>query len=249
MSLDLSHFGASPDDKINIAIIGANGGIGNVLIDKLSIHPKTQHIYALSRSSYTPKNNNTSFIQIDFAQESTIRDAAERIDNALDLIIIATGFLHDQNTSPEKSLRDLSPEGFYKNFLVNTIGPALIAKYLMPKFPRESRSIFAVLTARVGSISDNQVGGWYAYRASKAAMNMTIKNLAIEGARKFKNNAIVALHPGTVDTNLSRPFHANVGHEIFTPAQSAQYLLEVISKIAPHDTGRFFAWDAQEITP
>jgi NAD(P)-dependent dehydrogenase (short-subunit alcohol dehydrogenase family) len=165
-------------------------------------------------------------------------------------VIVATGLLHDGELVPEKSLRDLSAEKFLRLFEVNTILPALVGKYFLPKLNRENKSIFAALSARVGSISDNQLGGWYAYRASKAALNMIIKNAAIEIGRQNKQAVIVGLHPGTVDSRLSKPFQSNVADgQLFTPAFSAQKLLEVLETLTQEKSGKCFAWDGQEITP
>ena len=151
---------------------------------------------------------------------------------------------------PEKSLRDLSSDKFHRIFEVNTITPALIAKYFLRKLNKEKTSIFTALSARVGSISDNQLGGWYAYRASKAALNMIIKNAAIEVARENKKAIIVGLHPGTVDSDLSKPFQGHVADKnLFTPEYSAEKLLKVLEDLSPEKTGKCFAWDGKEILP
>lgn len=128
--------------------------------------------------------------------------------------------------------------------------PALIAKHLLPKLNKDHPAIFAALSARVGSISDNQLGGWYAYRASKAALNMIIKNAAIEVGRRNRKAIVVGLHPGTVDSDLSKPFQGNVADgKLFTPEDSAQKLLEVLRSLGPEQTGKCFAWDGKEVLP
>ena len=130
----------------------------------------------------------------------------------------------------------------------NTIGPALVAKHLLPQLARDRKSVFAALSARVGSIRDNKLGGWYAYRASKAALNMLIKTLSIEHGRRWPQSAVVALHPGTVDTQLSRPFSGRVPRsQLATPAEAAHRLLQVIDGLGAEDTGRLFAWDGSRI--
>ena len=135
-------------------------------------------------------------------------------------------------------------------FGINTFGPGLVAKHFLPKMAREGRTVFAALSARVGSISDNGFGGWHAYRASKAALNMLIRNLAIEQARKNDQSICVGLHPGTVDTRLSAPFQGNVpDKQLFSPEQSAGYLLDVIDGLTASDTGRLFDWQGKEIAP
>ena len=139
-------------------------------------------------------------------------------------------------------------ENFEHLFQINTIGPALVAKYFLPKLNRNSRSVFAVLSARVGSIADNRLGGWYAYRASKAALNMIIKNASIEIARKNKQAIVVCLHPGTVDSLLSKPFQSNVPDgKLFSPEFSAGKLLSVVDNLSPDQSGGIVGWDGEPI--
>ena len=166
----------------------------------------------------------------------------------LDLVIVANGMLHSKEIMPEKSIKELSRYKFQQLFEVNTIVPSLIAKHFLPHLNRDYPSIFAALSARVGSISDNELGGWYAYRASKAALNMIIKNAAIEMSRRNQKAIIVGLHPGTVDTDLSRPFHKNIPVEqLLTPHQSVTRLLEVLASLTADQSGKCFAWDGKEI--
>ena len=165
-------------------------------------------------------------------------------------MIVATGILFDGNITPEKSLRELSAKKFLRLFEVNTILPALIAKHFLPKLNKQDRSIFAALSARVGSVSDNKLGGWYSYRASKSGLNMIIKNAAIEINRQNKNAIIVGLHPGTVDSNLSKPFQGNVPDgKLFTPDYSVKRLLDVLGNLTPESSGRCFSWDGKEVQP
>ena len=165
-----------------------------------------------------------------------------------DMVFVATGLLHDADRGPEKALRDLDPAWLAKQYAVNTIGPALIAKHFLPILPRTGRSVFAALSARVGSISDNRLGGWYGYRASKAALNQLIRTLAIEDKRRNDRGIVVALHPGTVDTRLSRPFQQR-GRDLFQPDRAAVQLLDVLDALKPTDSGKLFAWDGAEIAP
>lgn len=227
----------------NIAILGASGAIGNAF--KVHLYKKypDASLFAFSRKG----DNN-----INYSSEASIAEAAEHATKTkpLDLVIVANGILHDGPLMPEKSLRDLSAENFQRLFEVNTIAPALITKYFVPKLNKEQPSIFAALSARVGSISDNELGGWYAYRASKAALNMIIKNTSIEIARKNKQAIIVGLHPGTVESNLSKPFQGNVAEgKLFTPEYSAGKLLEVLERLTPEQTGKCIGWDGKEILP
>ena len=133
-------------------------------------------------------------------------------------------------------------------FEINTFGVGLLAKHLIPLFPRQGRSVFASLSARVGSIADNRLGGWYSYRASKSAQNMFIKGLSIEAKMRWPELVCVALHPGTVDSQLSAPFTARVPeNKLFSPAQSCAYLCSVVEGLSPDDSGNFYAWDGQPI--
>ncbi|MDA8561659.1 SDR family NAD(P)-dependent oxidoreductase [Gammaproteobacteria bacterium] len=227
----------------NISIIGASGAIGSAFTKILSEKYPNASIFAFSRNSQH---------RIDYSREDSIAKAAELAteEKPLDLVIVANGILHDDALMPEKSLRDLSAEKFHRIFEANTITPTLIAKYFLPKLNKKQPSVFAALSARVGSISDNQLGGWYAYRASKAALNMIIKNAAIEVGRSNKHAIIVGLHPGTVDSELSKPFQGNVeNRNLFTPEYSAEKLLKVLENLHPAQTGKCFAWDGEEVLP
>ncbi len=231
-------------EPFNAVVIGASGGIGKAFGQALESHDHTSHVFKFSRQ---PQDG---CFPLDICDEEQIKEAADSIHKPIHLVIVSTGLLHDKDLLPEKSINTLDQEMMERLFLVNTIGPALIAKHFIPLLPRADKSVFAVLSARVGSISDNRSGGWHSYRASKAALNMMIKNIAIETARKYKKAAIIGLHPGTVDTNLSSPFQSNVKEgKLFTPKQSAGYLLDIINQVKAEDTGKIFAWDGQEIQP
>jgi len=228
-------------DPQNIVILGAAGAIGSAFTNLLSQKYPNASLLAFSRNGEH---------SINYSSEDSIAEAAELAakEKSLDLVIVANGILHEETLIPEKSLRDLSAEKFHRVFEVNTITPALIAKYFLPKLNKEKLSVFSALSARVGSISDNQLGGWYAYRASKAALNMIIKNAAIEVGRRNKHAIIVGLHPGTVDSDLSKPFQGNVADEqLFTPEYSAEKLLAVLENLSVEQTGKCFAWDGKEI--
>ncbi len=237
----------------NIAIIGANGAIGSEFVKQFRQfrEKNIDKIYAFSRNKpdYIDENDKIIFAKIDIEDENSIKNAAEIVGaEKLDLILVATGFLHNENFGPEKSLREISSEKFQKVFAINAIGPALIAKYFLPKLNNENKAIFAAISARVSSISDNFLGGWYAYRASKTALNMVLRNLAIEIKRTNKNAIIVGLHPGTVDSNLSKPFKASVKPEkLFSPNYSAQKLIEVLSLVKSEDSGFLFDYEYKKI--
>lgn len=242
MSLDLQ----------NIVIIGSSGGIGRAFTKLLSETYLSATIHAFSRHEPKDVISRVKYQMIDYRDESSIEKSAHIASSkgAIDLVIVATGMLHDKEIMPERSLVELSLEKFQRLFEVNTITPALIAKHFLPKLNKERPSLFAALSARIGSISDNQLGGWYAYRASKAALNMIIKNAAIELARSNHQAILVGLHPGTVDTHLSKPFQRNVPNgKLFTPEYSTQKLLNVLESLTPSQSGRCFAWDGKEILP
>jgi len=227
----------------NIVIIGASGAIGSAFVNLISKKYPNSNLCIFSQ-----KGNH----YIDYSSERSISEAADIAskENPIDLVIVTNGILHDGEMMPEKSLGDISAKKFQRVFEVNIITPALIAKYFLPKLNKKERSIFVALSARVGSISDNKLGGWYSYRASKAALNMIIKNASIEIGRKNKQAIILGVHPGTVDSNLSKPFQRNISSEkLFTPEHSAEKILEVLSNLSVEQTGKIFAWDGTEILP
>ncbi len=219
-------------------VAGASGGIGAALVTALSANGP---VLGLSRSDPVP---------FDALDETSISAAFALIDAPVRRLIITTGMLHDVIQGPEKSWRDLDPSKLSRSFAINAIAPALVIKQAIPLFPRRGRVEIAALSARVGSISDNRTGGWHGYRASKAALNQLIKTISIELARSHPELICVALHPGTVDTGMSKPFQRGVAPEkLFTPAHSAQRLLAVLAALQPTDTGGHFAWDGSRILP
>ncbi|SHO57744.1 SDR family NAD(P)-dependent oxidoreductase [Vibrio quintilis] len=236
----------------NIVITGSSGAIGSAFIRQVAAVYPDATIHAFSRQETAPELACVKTHQIDYIDESSIEAAAQVAtqDAPVDLMLVATGLLHCENLLPEKSLKEMTAAKLNAVFEANTIVPALFAKHFLPCMNRKERSVFAVLSARVGSISDNRLGGWYAYRASKAALNMIIKNAAIETGRLNKQAIVAGLHPGTVDSHLSQPFQGNVPEsQLFTPADSARYLLAVINHLTPAQSGRCFAWDGKEIQP
>ena len=218
-------------------IIGASGGIGAELADLFQT--MGDRVHRLSRSAGG----------IDLTDAASIAAAADALPfNAATRLVVATGLLHDESLSPERSLRDLDQVSLERAFLVNAIGPALVLRHFLPRLARSGRVEVALLSARVGSIADNRLGGWYGYRASKAALNQLVRTAAIEVARTRPEAVLAALHPGTVDTEMSRPFQANVAPErLFTPAKSAQALADVLGRLTPSDSGGFFDWQGKAI--
>ena len=234
----------------NVAVVGASGGIGRAFVDRLSDDPRAANVFAFSRSPMQPSAQNCTWHGIDIEEEASIREAAESVaDSPLDLVVVTAGILHQgDQVRPETSFKKLDMASMQKVFAVNTIGPALVAKHFLPLLRARHKAVFAALSARVGSISDNRLGGWSSYRASKAALNMYIKTLALEQTRRRPHSIVVGLHPGTVATELSAPFTRRASdRKVFTPAQSADYLLAVINGLSPEDSGGFFAWDGQSI--
>jgi NAD(P)-dependent dehydrogenase (short-subunit alcohol dehydrogenase family) len=217
-----------------VVVIGASGGIGRALADLAQA--RGAQVIRLSRPD------------IEVADEAGIAAAAEAAGDGLSHVIVASGLLHRDGIGPERDWRQLSADWMLESFRVNAVLPALVAKHFLPRLRRDGPALFALLSARVGSIGDNRLGGWHSYRASKAAANQLVRTLSVELKRKNPGAAIVALHPGTVDTGMSKPFQRNVTPEkLFTPAAAAGHLWNVMEGIGPAQSGGFLAWDGSEI--
>lgn len=241
-----------PADGEVAVVIGAAGGIGRALVAALGRQGRYEHVAALSRRRPADLDDEAgqSWIEADSLDASSLEAAARRVRElgAATRVIVATGVLHGPGFSPEKSLRALNADALAKVFAINTIGPALVAQHFLPLMPRDRPAVFAALSARVGSIADNGKGGWYGYRASKAALNMIIRTAAIEQARSHPQAVCVALHPGTVETPLSRPFTGQTPPErLFTPLVAAGHILSVLDGLGPDSTGGFYAWNGAGI--
>jgi len=235
----------------NVAVIGASGGIGQALVELLATDPRVASLQAFCRSPESLNRGRAKIGRVDVTDESSISAAAEATaaSGPVDLVIVASGILHrEPDIQPEKSLRELDPQNLMTAFSINAIGPAMVAKHFLPHMRRDHKTVFAAMSARVGSISDNRLGGWASYRSSKAALNMLLKTISIEHARQYPRSVIAGLHPGTVATNLSSPFTRRVPEgRLFTPAMSAEYLLRVINALEPADSGGLFAWNGERI--
>jgi len=247
--IDLESFGRN----LNVAVFGATGGIGKALTFSLSKNPNTKSIYAISRSKNEYASPKITSLQVDIGNESDIERVSRAVKstvNELHMVLVATGILHvGDDIKPEKSWRALDRVSMEAVFRVNAIGPALVAKHFLPLLAQNRKSVFAALSARVGSIEDNRLGGWYAYRSSKAALNMMIRTLAIELARLNPSALCVGLHPGTVNTSLSKPFQGSVSKEnLFSVERSASHLLHVLNVLQPEQSGQVFAWDGKPIS-
>ena len=226
------------DDRNTALVIGASGGLGAALVAKLVGDAQHAQVLGLSRSQ-----GDQGVPMLDMTSEASIAASADWLkaqcfDKPLRLVIVATGFLHSDGTGPERSLAQLDAAYLSQVFAVNTIGPALLLKYLAPLLPKHGDAKIVFISAKVGSIGDNALGGWYGYRASKAALNQIVKTASIELARRNKQTCCVALHPGTVSTALSEPF-GKTGLNVREPALAAREILAVIHQLTAQDNGRF----------
>lgn len=224
------------------AILGASGGIGAALAEAVEGRGTHTVVHRASRSAGT----------LDYSDPASLKALAANVSSGPPptLILIATGLLLEGDGGPERALRSLDAGWLARQFLVNATGPALAMQALLPLMPRDRRAVFAVLSAKVGSISDNRLGGWYSYRASKAALNQLVRTAAVELARTHPQAVCVALHPGTVGTELSAPFTSRRNpDDLFTPAESAAKLLDVVDGLTPAGSGRLWGWDGREIAP
>jgi NAD(P)-dependent dehydrogenase (short-subunit alcohol dehydrogenase family) len=224
-----------PPDALAV-VVGASGGLGMALVAGLRAQWGPGRVLGLARSG-TPSLNLLDEASVAEALNGA-RDTAAQRGLTLRLIIDATGWLHGQGWQPEKSWCQLDAAHLAHNFAINAIGPALLMKHGLPGLPREGPAVFATLSAKVGSIGDNRLGGWYGYRAAKAALNQLVRTAAIELGRTHPQAVCVALHPGTVETALSRPF-ARAGLDVLAPEAAAQRLLGVIAGLTPERSGRF----------
>ena len=230
-------------------VFGASGGIGRALCEELAARG-TKMIYAGSRSGVGPEAKGIRPFAFDLADEASIAAAAEAMrDDPPEWVIVATGVLTlPDGTGPERSFKRLEAAAMAEVFALNTIGPALIAKHMLALMPRTKPFVFAALSARVGSISDNRLGGWHSYRASKAALNMLLRNFALEAARTHPEGVVVGLHPGTVDSALSQPFQSGLAEgQLTTPGDAAANLLGVLAGLGPEHSGRVFDFRGEEI--
>ena len=235
----------------NVAVIGSSGAIGKAFLNQYLKDSSISNIYAISRTHIETNDERIKYIQMDITDEKSVENAAKTIKGKyLDQIIIATGILHTSSFGPEKSIRDISVNKFVEVLTVNTIGPALVGKYFLPLLNKKNKSVMAFLSARVGSISDNKLGGWYSYRASKSALNQVIKNFSIEIRRTNLNAVIIGLQPGTVKSKLSEPFQKNVKEgALISAEESVTKLFKVIEGSSNIESGSLFGWDGKIIKP
>ena len=236
------------NQKQKIAIFGANGSIGQALC---AHYQKQSDVYAFTRNDFDIDESGLVKILLDDFNEDSVFQAANKFDNDFfDKIIVSIGILHNERFMPEKRIEEVSSDQFLEIIRINTLIPTLIARSFHKKLKKNDKSTLAFLSARVGSITDNRSGGWYSYRASKAALNMVIKNLSIELRRYNKELVVIGLHPGTVDSRLSQPFQKNLeDSKIFSADFSVLKLSSVINSLEIEDSGKCIAWDGEEILP
>ena len=247
-------------NPVNALIVAASQGIGLGFVKKLLQDDRIAKVYVTSRQLESAcdlialageHSERLICLEMDITDELQIIEAVQKIRTQVDklhLVVNCVGLLHENTLQPEKSLKQINSENLLRYFQINSIGAVLLAKHLLPLFRHGERSVFATISAKLGSIGDNQLGGWYGYRASKAALNMLMRTAAIEYKRSCPKALIVTLHPGTTDTRLSRPFQGNVPAEkLFSVERTVTQLLTVIEQLQEGDSGQFFSWDGSRL--
>jgi len=242
-------FDQEQDQRLAV-VIGASGGLGRAFVEELRGEPRWDKIVGVGRRRPAdwPDDPGLPFLAADPLNEEALADLAVALPKlgAPGFILIATGLLHAPDITPEKSMRTVTGANLARLFEVNAVLPALICKHLAPLLPKDERSVLAALSARVGSVGDNRLGGWHAYRASKAALNMLIRCQAIELSRERPLAICAALHPGTVDTPLSAPF-ARGKRPVDAPRTAAARLLKVVHQLEAADSGGFFDYNGAPV--
>jgi NAD(P)-dependent dehydrogenase (short-subunit alcohol dehydrogenase family) len=235
---------------VRAVVLGGRGGIGSAFVEAILRADPRSRVVSTSRSAAWAAAGGGRHV-LDITHEGDVAALAERLSEegwVPNVVINTVGVLHDGDLQPERTWRRLDPAALHRSFAINAVGPALLIKHLLPLMPRGERAVFASLSARIGSIGDNRLGGWYSYRASKAAHNMLLKTASIEAKRRWPQLVIAALHPGTVETGLSAPFRSSVPEgKLFTPAYSVERLCTVLAKLSPGDSGGHFAYDGSPI--
>jgi NAD(P)-dependent dehydrogenase (short-subunit alcohol dehydrogenase family) len=229
-------------------IIGGSGGLGGALVAALCERQQISEVIATyHHTAPVLQHRKLTWQRLDLRQEAQIVALAADLDR-LDMLINAAGMLHQVQHLPEKSIARLEPEFFMDNMAINALPTLLLAKHARGALAKAAKPVFATISARVGSIEENQLGGWYSYRCSKAALNMALKTLSIEWMRTLPQATVAALHPGTNATALSAPFQKGVPEDkLFNPQRGAQQLLAIIDRLSPAQTGRFWSWDGSEL--
>ena len=229
-----------------LALVVGAGGIGRQIAEDLASKENNLEVILCGR-----KNVFRNFWELDIENDNSLKDFKEKISKSklnLRLVLNATGRLHSEKLNPEKRLQHINRENLIESFSINAFAPILLAKTIEEFINKELEFNFASISARVGSITDNKTGGWYAYRAAKSAQNQLFKSLSIEWARKYPKAIITLLHPGTVNTNLSKPFHKFVPKDkLFSPQKTSNHIIDILENQKKTDPGKFIAWDGKEI--
>ena len=247
------------DSISNVLICGAGDGIGFAMVKNLLKQTDDSKVFATYRSKERSQKlfelkdeykGRVIPVELDVCEASQFKKLSSSLlktTHSLDLVIHSIGFLHDQEFMPEKRIEDINYNQMQKSFMINAASLALLAKSILPLIKNKQPSVFAALSARVGSISDNRSGGWYSYRASKAALNMIIKNLALEFSRSGMSCQSIAIHPGTVDSRLSKPFTSRTKYTLHTLDQAAEHILNVLFHLKEDNQDYFFDWQGKKI--
>ncbi len=233
---------------MKVLIVGGNGGIGKAIIKYLTnVFPSARLYATYHLNAPETEESNIIWFKIDASKESDIKELAEKTPT-LDILINAVGFLHDPTHKPEKSINQFTPAFFNQNLSANTLPTLLLAKYFSAHLKAKQQTYFIALSARIGSIEDNKIGGWVSYRCSKAALNMAIKTISIEWKFKLPNCCVFAFHPGTTDTQLSKPFQKNVSpSKLFTTDYVSQQLFNLVNQLDASCTGKFYSFTGEEL--
>lgn len=236
-----------------MVVLGAGGGLGQALALELKNQFPDEEIIALSRQ---PQSQSLGSVKLTYCQVEDYSEASlsewvshfKSSEKQLTGVVSAIGMLHDENTFPEKKLTDITADNLTKLFSVNAIKPLLALKTFLPILDRKKTRFWVQLSAKVGSIEDNYLGGWYAYRSSKAALNMLLKTASVELKRTHKALAVAAIHPGTTDTDLSKPFQQRVpADKLYSPELSAERIIAVTKRLRPEQSGGFWHWDGEPL--
>lgn len=254
MSMQQKSQTSSQTSKVAL-IVGAGQGIGLEFVRQLLQTDRYDRVYATYRNPQSAllaiADPRLSSLPLDVTDETQIAAVIQKIQSSLSVppavlttVIYCVGILHEGAIQPEKSLRQLNGDQLLRYFQVNSIGAALVAKHVQPLLKHGDRAVLAAISAKIGSIGDNALGGWYGYRASKSALNMFLRSAAIEYKRTCPRTIVALLHPGTTDTELSRPFQRGVPPEkLFPVDRTVQQLLSVLDGLEEKDSGEFFSWD------
>ena len=231
---------------MDVLIVGASGGIGQAMAENYNVNG--HHVIGTYCKTVPPKlSESIDLVPMDPSQDAEVQNSLSKI-SSLDLVINCVGFLSSEDGLPEKTIRKFEARGLEESIRINALPTLLIAKHTQKLLRKSSQSVFATISAKVGSIEDNQLGGWYSYRISKAALNMALKTLSIEWSKSVPNCCVAALHPGTVTTKLSAPFLGEgKKHSLLSTSQCAAHLSQMVNNLKPQDTGRFWSWNGDEI--